>query len=187
LAGTPFLGICYGPGHPHLEVHSLGFIGYSDSSYADNTDCKSTSGYLFKLADGPVSWESKKQSITVTSSTESEYVAYSIATKEAIWLHRVLLDLKYDYPDVHRVLIYGDNKPLMSLTSNPAHHSRTKHIAVPYHYIREQVELGNIKADYLPTSMMPADGLTKPLTAIAFDRFVQMLGLCSAPVSADSA
>jgi hypothetical protein len=65
------------------------------------------------------------------------------------------------------------------MTSNPAHHSRTKHISVPFHYVCEQVELGNIRVGYLPTSKMPADGLTKPLTAIAFDRFVQMLGLCS--------
>jgi hypothetical protein len=67
------------------------------------------------------------------------------------------------------------------LTSNPAHHSRIKHIDVPYHYVRKQVQLGNIQVKYLPTNLMPADGLTKPLTAIAFDRFVSILGLCVLP------
>jgi hypothetical protein len=109
-----------------LEVHSLGFVGYSDWSYADNADCRSTSGYVFKVANGPMSWKSKRQSITTTSSTEAEYVAYSLATKEAIWLRRVLMDLKYDHADVHRVLIYGDNKPsLLNFKSGTSFQDKT--------------------------------------------------------------
>jgi hypothetical protein len=61
----------------------------------------------------------------------------------------------------------------VSLTTNPAHHAQTKHISVPYHYIREQVELGNVKVEYIPTEAMPADGLTKPLTGTAFTKFPQ--------------
>jgi hypothetical protein len=80
------------------------------------------------------------------------------------------------YPDVHRVLIYGDNKPSLALTSDPDHHSRTKHVNVPYHYVQEEVELESIQVEYLPTNQMPVDGLTKPLITIAFDQFVMMLG-----------
>lgn len=140
LHGTVHLGLCYKPTLlPGFEVHSLGFLGYSDASYADNVhECKSTSGYLFKLADGPISWKSIKQPLTATSSTESEYIAYSIATKKADWLRQLLTELHYDLPDAHTVLIYGDNKPAISLTLNPAHHFRTKHIDVPFHYVREQ-------------------------------------------------
>lgn len=121
LCGTIFLGICFRPTSvAGLEVHSLGFIGYSDSSYADNfSDCKSTYRYLFKVTNGPVSWKSRKQRVIATSSTESEYIAYSLATKEAMWLKRLLKELEYDTPDVHKVLIYGDNKPAISLTSIP--------------------------------------------------------------------
>jgi hypothetical protein len=166
-----------------LEVHSLRFAGYLDSSYADREDFKSTSGYIFKLAGAPVSWKSRKQPVTATSSTKAEYIAYSITTKEAVWLQKVLTDLHYHYPDVKKVLLYGDNKPALSLTSNPTHHSHTKHILVPYHYVREQVEEGCISIEYIPTRLMPADGLTKPLTGVAFDRFVSMLGLCNTPDS----
>jgi hypothetical protein len=186
LKGTMNVGICYSAVKPRLEVHSLQFVGFSDSSYADRSDMKSTSGYLFKLAGGPVSWKSRKQSVTATYSTEAEYIAYSIATKEAVWLRRVLLDLEYEFPDVQKVLLFGDNKPALSLTTNPAHHSRTKHILVPFHYVREQVEQGIIHVEYLPTHLMPADGLTKPLTGIAFQRFVKMLGLLSTPLSGDA-
>lgn len=185
LQGTIYLGLCYQPtSSTGLEVHSLGFLGYSDASYADNThDCKSTSGYVFKLANGPISWKSRKQPLTATSSTESEYIAYSIATKEALWLRRLLIELKYDSPETHTVLIYGDNKPAISLTTNPTHHFRTKHIDVPFHFVREQVELATVIIKYLSTTQMPADGLTKPLVGINFQKFVDLLGLCVLPLN----
>lgn len=70
-----------------IEVHSFGFYGYSDSSYAHNqADYKSTSGYVFKISDGPISWKSWKQLVTATSSMEAEYIALSLATKEGVWL-----------------------------------------------------------------------------------------------------
>jgi hypothetical protein len=67
LRVTKYLGIYYSAEEPILEVHSLRFVGYSDSSFADRNDSKSTSGYVFKLAAGPVSWKSRKQSVTATS------------------------------------------------------------------------------------------------------------------------
>jgi hypothetical protein len=170
---------------PSPSFSSFQFVGYSDSSYGDNLDCKYTSGYLFKLGGGPVSWKSQKQSITATSSTEAEYVASSIAVKETIWLRKILFDLQFSFPNVEWVLLYGDNTPALDLTTNPAHHSHTKHISVPYHYVREQVDLGTIQIKYLPTRLMPADGLTKPLTGVAFSCFFELLGLCSLPPSGD--
>jgi hypothetical protein len=164
----------------------LGLVGYTDSAYADHVDCKSTTGFIFKMAGGPISWRSRKQSITATSSTEAEYVAVSTSAKEAIWLRKVLTDLHYYQPEVQRVLIYGDNLPAKKLTESTLHHSRTKHIAVPYHYVKEQVELGNVELNYIPTTRMPADGLTKPLTGLEFDNYVKLLGLNPAPISGDS-
>jgi hypothetical protein len=179
------VGIVYSNPTPFATLNLLGFIGYADSSYADHEDCKSTSGYLFKIAGGPVSWRSRKQSITSTSSTEAEYVGYSIAAKEAIWLRAILLDLKQKTPDVSTTLIYGDNKPALSLTTNPAHHTRTKHISVPFHYAREQIQNGLIHMKYLPTLQMPADGLTKPLTGPSFVKFRKMLGLSAIHIAVD--
>jgi hypothetical protein len=112
-------------------------------------------------------------------------VAFSLATKEAVWLCQVLLDLYYPAPSIRSITIYGDNKPALSLTANPSHHSWTKHLAVPFHYVREQIANGSIKVDYIPTSNMPADGLTKPLTGLAFSKFVEMLGLLPVPLNSD--
>lgn len=146
-------------------------------------DCKSTSGYIFKLCGGPISWKSRKQSVTATSSTESEYIALSLASKEGIWLRRFLLEVDYSAADVQTLTIFGDNQPAIALTLNYDHHFRTKHIDVPYHFVREQIEKGIIKVRYISTKEMPADGLTKPLTGTTFTRFVDMLGLQYPPDS----
>lgn len=90
-----------------------------------------------------------------------------------------------DAPDIHKVLIYGDNKPAISLTINPTHHFRTKHMDGPYHFVREQVMQGSVTIEYLSTKDMPADRLTKPLTGMNFLHFVNLLGLQLFPTSSD--
>lgn len=181
LKGTIDLGIMFSSSAtPGIEIHSLNFQGYTDASFADNSiDRRSTSGYLFKLSNGAVSWKSRKQPVLATSSTEAEYVAYSIAAKEAVWLRNLLLQLGHSSPDIQKVIIYGDNKPALALTVNPEHHSRTKHIEVQWHFVREQVKKGIVSLSYLPTGEMPADGLTKPLAGASFLRFITLLGLQS--------
>lgn len=183
LLYTPTLGLRFqGSTSSSLELHSLGFHGYSDASYGDNLhDRKSTSRYLFKLGGGCVSWKSRKQPVIATSSTEAEYVAYSLAGKEALWLRRLLLELHCSTSDIHTVLLYGDNQPALALTLNPEHHSRTKHIDIPFHFICEHVRQGTVRLQYLSTKDMPADGLTKPLSGIKFSRFVQLLDMQSPP------
>ncbi|CAM6105943.1 unnamed protein product [Calypogeia fissa] len=185
VKGTPDLALRYQQEPSQgLEIHSLNFLGYSDASFADNSDDrKSTSGNLFKLAGGVISWKSRKQPIIATSSTEAEYVAYSIACKEAVWLRTLLQELHLETPDVQRVVIYGDNKPTLALTINPENHQRTKHIEVQWHYVREQVRKGTVTLEYLSTNDMPADSLTKPLTGTRFHRFIQLLGMHTLPPS----
>lgn len=170
---TPSLG---------LEVHSLNFQGFSNASYANNSmDRKSTSGYLFKFAGGAVCWKSRKQPVIATRSTEAEYIGYSIACKEAVWLKRLLQELQVHTSDVQTVVIYGDNKPTLALTLNPEHHAKTKHIDIQWHFVREQVRRGIVKLQYLSTTIMHADGLTKPLSGELFRCFLglQMLPLLS--------
>lgn len=119
-----------------MEIHSLGFAGFTDAAYADSfVDLKSTSGYVFKFASGPVSWRSRKQSITTTSSTEVEYIGYSLAAKEALWLRQLLQELDYISSNALLVTLYGDNQLAISLTKNAEHHARTKHIAIHWHFI----------------------------------------------------
>lgn len=96
-------------------------------------------------------------------------------------MRQLLTDLHYTTSDVQTVRIYRDCKPALSLTINPEHHSRTKHIEVPWHFVREQVQLGKVILMYLPTTAMLADGFTKPLIGSNFDVFVRLLGLACAP------
>ncbi|KAI1663848.1 RVT-2 domain containing protein [Pyrenophora tritici-repentis] len=92
--------------NPTLHLH-----GYSDASFADSEDRKSTSGYLFKLAGGTICHKSVKQKLVTTSTTEAEYVALTYAAKEATWLYRLLHQLGYNGTDTHPILIYGENAP----------------------------------------------------------------------------
>lgn len=185
-SGTKNLGIEFkAPPNQRLDVdlfvqarfYGLNFHGYSDAAFADAADRKSTSGYVFKLAGGTISHKSGKQSILTTSTTEAEYVAMTYAAKEATWLRRLLQDLNYGGSDLLPVRLFGDNLPSINLTKSDAHHSRTKHIDLYYHYIREEVQAGRIQLQHVPTQDMVADGLTKPLHAPAMQRFIKQLGL----------
>lgn len=136
LAGTKEMGLSFGgESLASLEVHSLNFHGYSNVGYADHLmDCKSTSGYLFKLAYGLVSWKSRKQPLIAMSSMKAEYVAYPLTCKEVIWLRQLLQELCYSSSDV-LVILYGDNQLAIVLTLNLKHHAWKKHIDIQWHYI----------------------------------------------------
>lgn len=84
------------------------------------------------------------------SSTEAEYMAVASATKEAIWVNTLLDELKFPQPQ--RTLLLIDNQSAISLAKNAVFHSRTKHIAIRYHFIREIVEKGEIELKYMPTN-----------------------------------
>ena len=126
------------------------FIGYSDADWAGDLDDRhSTSGNLFILANGTISWMSKKQATVALSTAESEYVALSQATQEAIWLRRLLKDLGMfiDQPTV----IHEDNKGAISIARNPVFHGRTKHIDIRSLFIRASIQLGAIDVKYFPS------------------------------------
>ncbi|KAK4387925.1 Retrovirus-related Pol polyprotein from transposon RE2 [Sesamum angolense] len=98
-------------------------------------DMKSTSGYTFSLGSGIFSWASKKQATVAQSSAEAEYIAAAATSNQAIWLRRILEDIgeKQEEPTT----IYCDNKSAIAITKNPVQHSRTKHIDIKYHSLRE--------------------------------------------------
>jgi hypothetical protein len=151
----------------------LGLCSYSDASFADAEDRKSTSGYLFKFAGGTICHNSCKQKLVTTSTTEAEYVALTYAAKEATWLVRLLEQIGYLGNDVHPVKLYGDNEPSIQLVSAKGHHKRTKHVDIYYHYIKE----GHLSLQHVRTHDMEADGLTKPLDKHAHCRFLDQVGL----------
>ena len=113
-------------------------------------------------------WPSKRQTTVATSSCEAEYIAESEATKETVWLRRLLSNFTgYTRPEA--VTIFGDNQGALALAKNPIHHQRVKHVDIRYNFVREKVE-GLVRLEYLNTRLnLLADGLTKPLPKTELD------------------
>ncbi|MFO0359371.1 MAG: reverse transcriptase domain-containing protein, partial [Flavobacteriales bacterium] len=161
VKGTQGHGITY----DRKSVSSFSLIGYCDADWGgDIEDRKSMTGYLFLLCGAPISWMSKKQSTIALSSTEAEYLAATHATKEAIWLRHLLLDL--GFVPSGPTTIFEDNQSCIAIARNPAHHARTKHFDIQHHFVREKMELKEVDLVYCPTSDMLADMLTKALPRI---------------------
>ena len=170
LKGTIDIGILY--------RGDAGVLGYSDADYAgDADDRKSTSGYLFLIAGGPVSWRSRKQSTVALSTAEAEYIALSTAAQECVWFKKLLSELA-DQPD-GPVTILEDNQSSIAMAKNPKFHGRAKHIDVKHHFIREQVTNGLVELRYCPTNEMFADILTKGLSLQQFASLREKAGLVS--------
>ena len=172
LRGTSKVGIVY------TKQNSYSCVGYSDADWAgDKNDRKSTSGYCFLLGSGLISWRTNKQSCVALSTAESEYVAFSGAAQEAIWLKSLFHDFQFD--NQGPILIYEDNQSAISLVKNLKNHPKTKHISIKFHFVRDLVSSKQVEVKYCPTSDMLADIFTKGLPAERFVRLRSMLGLCS--------
>lgn len=154
-------------------------VGYSDADWAgDISTRRSTSGYVFGIGTGPISWSSKRQSTVSLSTCEAEYIGQTQATKEAVWLRNLLAELTdMDECDIPTTVIYCDNQGAIALAKNPKFHGRSKHIDIQHHYVREKVEDGTVGLKYIETSKQIADGLTKPLSKVPFLQFRKALGL----------
>ena len=114
---------------------------------------------MFTICGGVVSWASKKQTSIALSSTEAEYVAACLATKEAVWLRSLLADLNFIQEEP--TVVQEDNQGAIAMSKNPKFNARTKHIDIKHHFIREKVENGELVLKYCPTNDMIADMITK--------------------------
>lgn len=168
-------------------------IGYTDSDFAgDTVDRKSTSGYVFTLCGGAVSWRARKQPLVAFSAVEAEYIGASDAAKESIWIRNLYadvalnkrsrirtsfitecrccgnpvtpdLDLLTDLPGVPPQKLYLDNNGASQLAKQPRFHERTKHISIRYHFVRDAYERKVLSIEYLASADMTADIMTKSL------------------------
>lgn len=174
---TKDLGITYSPSlsadssssSTLSHHHSLIIFGYSDADWASCVDTRrSTTGYVFFAAGGPISWKSKAQPTVALSSTEAEYMSLTAAAQEAMYLRSLqnVFAVQCDAP----VLIYEDNKGAIAMSVNPVLHKTAKHIDLKHHFIREKIADGLIKLEYVSTDLMIADILTKALSKIIFLR-----------------
>ena len=171
LAMTSSLRIRYS-NRAHVSIE-----GYADADYASDETRRSTMGYVFMFAGGPITWSSRLQRSVSTSTTEAEYYAYAYAGKEAVWLRALLAQLGFEEYLQGPTVIRGDNQGGIALVRNPEFHARTKHIDVSAHYIRELAEDQTIALEYIKTEHMLADILTKLLKKVKHLRNVQQLGL----------
>ena len=126
LSGTRSYGITY---HDVLD-HPNQFFGYADTSFADADDLKSTTGYVFKMSGGAITWYSKKQSVMALSTMEAEYIALSEATREAQWLRNLFGEL--GFAQKLPSMIFGNNKGSIAILKNPQFHKRAKHIGTQF-------------------------------------------------------
>jgi len=148
--------------------------GFVDANLAGDVDSrKSTTGYVYTLGGTAVSWSSTLQKIVALSTTEAEYVAVSESAKEIVWLQSFLKELgKMN----GKGTLYNNSQSAIFLAKNPAFHSRTKHIQIKYHFIRQLLDDEQLTLEKICGSKNPADMLTKGVT-------LDKLKLCKTSVS----
>jgi hypothetical protein len=135
--------------------------GYCDADYAGDMDTRrSTTGYVFMMNGGAISWSSHRQPTVAVSTTEAEYMAAAHAVKEALWLRKLLSDMSLNPGTVE---IMADNQSAIKLLKNPVSSMRSKHIDVIYNFARERVARKEVKFEYVRTDDMIADVMTKAL------------------------
>ncbi|GJR73466.1 retrovirus-related pol polyprotein from transposon TNT 1-94 [Tanacetum coccineum] len=169
IKGTMHLGLWY-PKGSGIET-----IVYADSDHAgDYVDRKSTSGVCTFMGCCLTSWFSKKQTALAISTTEAEYVSAGKACQQALWMKQALVDYGIRLDDIP---IMCDNKGAIDLSKNPVQHSRTKHIEIRHHFLRDNVQKGNISIEKVSSEDNIADILTKPLKREPFNYLRLGLGM----------
>nr|GEZ97883.1 retrovirus-related Pol polyprotein from transposon TNT 1-94 [Tanacetum cinerariifolium] len=158
-----------------------GFLGKLQTGLdADHAGCqdtrRSTSGIAQFLGDKLVSWSSKKQQSTAISTTEVEYIAMSGCCAQILWMRSQLTDYGFDF---NKIPLYCDNRSAIVLCCNNVQHSRSKHIDIRHHFIREQVERGVVELYFVSMDYQLADIFTKALPRQRFEFILPRLGMKS--------
>ncbi|GJZ50839.1 retrovirus-related pol polyprotein from transposon TNT 1-94 [Tanacetum coccineum] len=158
-------------------------VVYADSNHAgDYVDRKSTSGVCRFMECCLTSWFAKKQTALAISTTEAEYVSARKACQQALWMKQTLIDydIRLDY-----VLFMCDNKGAIDLSKNLIQHSRTKHIEIRHHFLRDNVQKGNISIEKVASEDNIADIFTKPLKCELFNYLRLGLGMMELIMDSD--
>lgn len=172
LKGTTTCGLLFDAGHPTI------LTGYADADFGgDLIERKSTSGYIFLLSGGPIVWASRRQECVAQSTTEAELISVNEATREAVWLKRMLEEL--EPCSTSQIEIKCDNQSAIRLTNNSELHRRSKHIELKHFYVRQEQLKKNVKIVYIDSLNQLADGLTKGLPRPRFEELWSKLGVIS--------
>ncbi|CAI7787133.1 unnamed protein product [Closterium sp. NIES-53] len=172
LISTPTIGLTYhktGTTTPRL-------IGYVDADHAGDSDNRrSRTGYIYLLEPiGPISWQSNKQELIAIFSAEAEYIALYSATKEGLYLHEFLEEAKLAQLPIFS--LFSDNQSAIRIAKKNGFANRTKHIALRYFFVKDEIEKGRLELSYSPTSEMAANYLTKKLGKQKFEYCMLLTG-----------
>ncbi|GKF06048.1 hypothetical protein Tco_0036716 [Tanacetum coccineum] len=169
LKDTPSLGLWY----PKCSGFDL--KGYSDFDYVGcNMDRKSTLGACQLLGGKLLCWSAKKQQSVAMSSAKAEYVVAAGYCANILWMKSQLTDYDIIY---EKVPIFCNITSAIAISKNLVLHSRTKHIDIKYHFIRDHILKGDIELHFIPTQYQLADIFTKPLDELTFKRLIVELGM----------
>ncbi|GJS60590.1 hypothetical protein Tco_0655374 [Tanacetum coccineum] len=168
----------------YLTVTGVETIVYANSDHAgDYVDRKSTSGVCTFMGCCLTSCIAKKQTALAISTTEAVYVFVGKACQQAPWMKQALIDYDIRLDDI---LILCDNKGAIELSKNPVQHSRTKHIEIRHHFLRDNVQKGNISIEKVASEDNIADIFTKPLKRKVFNYLILGLGMMELIMDSDS-
>ncbi|CAI7836898.1 unnamed protein product [Closterium sp. NIES-54] len=172
LVSTPMIGLIY----HKSKTTTPKLIGYVDTDHAGDPDNKrSRTGYIYRLEPiGPISWQSSKQEVIALSSTEAKYIALCSATKEGLYLHELLEEAKL--AQLPSFSLFYDNLSAICIANKNGFANRTKHIALQYFFVKDEIEKGRLELSYYPTSEMAADYLTKKLGKSKFEYCMLLTG-----------
>ena len=177
LKGTLGLGLSF------RASSDFSLTAYSDADWAGcPDDRRSTTGSCIFLGPNLISWSSKKQPTVSRSSAEAEYRAVALTTADLHWIQFLVKDVGLFTVSTPR--LFCDNISATYLAINPILHSRTQHIEIDYHFVRERVARGALLVQYVSTKDQIADLFTKGLSSVRYRFLRDKLSLCSSPRSA---
>jgi hypothetical protein len=183
-----------------LSNSQLSGVGYTDSDWAGNLKTrKSVGGCVFSLGytnsnqelvtSGLVHWQAKSQSVVALSTLEAEYIACSHATRESLWIRRILQEVATTMSisiSKGPIPIGCDNQGAIKLITSGVVKQKSKHIDVKYHHVHDEQLKGSVQFQYVTSATNPADLLTKPLAAPRHTELLQLVGLVKNDSSLDS-
>ncbi|GJQ73486.1 hypothetical protein Trydic_g13843 [Trypoxylus dichotomus] len=163
------LGIVYKPNSNPIKK-------YVDADWGSSpNDRRSYTGCAFILNGGLISWDAKKQRTVALPSTEAEYMGMTEVSKEATSLRKFMDELSLK--NIGNITICNDNLSAQRLAANPTFHRRSKHIDIRYHFILDALDQHLLKIEYIPTTDIVADILTKALPKVKHKKCVETFGL----------
>ncbi|KAJ2935841.1 hypothetical protein H1R20_g1255, partial [Candolleomyces eurysporus] len=155
---------------------SVIFDTYCDASHGDCLDSgRSTGGYLTVMGGGAIGWSSKLQPIVALSSTEAEYMVATEAAQEILWMRNILH--QFGFPQHGASPLHINNQSAISVSKNPEHFGRMKHLDLRFFWLRDVVDEGTIAPLHIPGTEQPADALTKALALPQIRLARQRMGL----------